>query len=125
MLVVDDDPRNIFAMTVLLEQGRAVVSEADSGQAALAMLEAGSDIDIVLMDIMMPVMDGYDAIRAIRGMERFAALPIIAVTGKTADGERQRCIDAGANDYVRKPVTTAQIYAALKPWLPTAELTGR
>ncbi len=76
------------------------------------------DIDIVLMDIMMPVMDGYETIRAIRAIDRFKSLPIIAVTGKVAAGERQRCIDAGANDYVPKPVDTAELLAALRPWLP-------
>ncbi len=77
------------------------------------------DIDIVLMDIMMPIMDGYDTIRAIRAIERFKTLPIIAVTGKAMAGERQRCLDAGANDYVPKPVDTAELFAALRPWLPT------
>ena len=77
------------------------------------------DIDIVLMDIMMPVMDGYDTIRAIRLIDRYADLPIVAVTGKSASGERQRCLDAGANDYVPKPVDTAELLAALRPWLPT------
>ena len=69
------------------------------------------------MDIMMPVMDGYDTIRAIRALGPFASLPIIAVTGKVMDGERQRCIDAGANDYVPKPVDTAELLAALRPWM--------
>ena len=118
ILVVDDDFRNIFAMTVLLERGRAEVVVAESGAQALEMLEATQGIDVVLMDIMMPVMDGYEAIAAIRATEQFAALPIIAVTGKAAAGERQRCLDAGANEYVPKPVDTAQLLAALRPWLP-------
>ena len=71
------------------------------------------------MDIMMPVMDGYETIRAIRAIDRFNDLPIIAVTGKAAAGERQRCLDAGANDYVPKPVDTAELLAALRPWLPS------
>ncbi len=83
------------------------------------MLERAPDIDIVLMDIMMPVMDGYETMRAIRAIEQFEALPIIAVTGKVMAGERQRCIDAGASDYVPKPVDTAELLAALRPWLPT------
>jgi CheY-like chemotaxis protein len=78
------------------------------------------DINIVLMDIMMPGMDGYDTIRAIRMIDRFTPLPIIAVTGKSAAGERQRCIDAGANDYVPKPVDAAELLAGLRPWLPTS-----
>jgi CheY-like chemotaxis protein len=118
ILVVDDDFRNIFAMTVLLERGRAEVVVAESGAQALKMLEATQGIDVVLMDIMMPVMDGYEAIAAIRAIEQFATLPIIAVTGKAAAGERQRCLDAGANEYVPKPVDTAALLAALRPWLP-------
>ncbi len=94
--MVDDDFRNIFAMTALLERGHAEVTVAESGAEAIAMLERTPDIDIVLMDIMMPVMDGYDTIRAIRQIEQFEALPIIAVTGKVMAGERQRCLDAGA-----------------------------
>ena len=83
---------------------------------------ATPDIDIVLMDIMMPVMDGYETIRAIRAIEQFEDLPIIAVTGKVVPGERQRCLDAGANDYVPKPVDTAELLAALRPWLPPVPL---
>ena len=118
ILVVDDDFRNIFAMTALLERGHADVIVAESGAEAIAVLERTPDIDIVLMDIMMPVMDGYETIRAIRAIDRFKSLPIIAVTGKVTAGERQRCLDAGANDYVPKPVDTAELLAALRPWLP-------
>jgi len=125
VLVVDDDFRNIFAMTALLERGNAVVTVAESGAAALALLAPGSGIDIVLMDIMMPVMDGYATIRAIRDLDHVKALPIIAVTGKAIPGERQRCIDAGANDFVPKPVNTTELLAALRPWLPaTARPAG-
>jgi CheY-like chemotaxis protein len=119
ILVVDDDFRNIFAMTALLERGHADVLVAESGAEAITVLERAPDIDLVLMDIMMPVMDGYDTIRAIRLVDRFAALPIVALTGKSASGERQRCLDAGANEYVPKPVDTAVLLAALAPWLPT------
>ncbi len=120
ILVVDDDFRNIFAMTAVLERGRAVVSVAESGAEAIASLERTPDIDIVLMDIMMPVMDGYDTIRAIRKMSGFQVLPIVAVTGKAAAGERQRCLDSGADDYIPKPVDTGVLMAALAPWLPAA-----
>jgi len=119
ILVVDDDFRNIFAMTALLERGHADVLVAESGAEAIATLERMPEIDIVLMDIMMPVMDGYDTIRAIRAIDRFSSLPIVAVTGKSASGERQRCLDAGANDYLPKPVETAVLLATLRPWLPT------
>jgi CheY-like chemotaxis protein len=118
VLVVDDDFRNIFAMTALLERGHAEVSVAESGRDALAVLELKPDIDIVLMDIMMPIMDGYDTIRAIRALPRFVGLPIVAVTGKVMPGERQRCLDAGANDFVPKPVDTSELLSVLGPWLP-------
>ena len=97
---------------------------AESGPAALALLAPGPGIDIVLMDIMMPVMDGYATIRAIREIERFKALPIVAVTGKVMPGERQRCLDAGADDFVPKPVDTGELFAALRPWLPAAQAAG-
>ena len=93
---------------------------AESGSEAIAALERVPDISLVLMDIMMPVVDGYAVIRAIRAIDRFKSLPIIAVTGKVVPGERQRCIDAGANDYVPKPVDTAELLAAIGPYLPTA-----
>jgi CheY-like chemotaxis protein len=118
VLVVDDDFRNVFAMKALLERGGAVVSFAESGSAALDMLEGKPQMDIVLMDIMMPVMDGYATIRAIRKLDHCKDLPIIAVTGKVMAGERQRCLDAGANDYVPKPVDTGELVAAISPWLP-------
>ncbi len=124
ILVVDDDFRNIFALTALLERGHAVVSFAESGENALALLEATSDIDLVLMDIMMPGMDGYDTIRAIRKLSPFEALPIIAVTGKVVHGERDRCIEAGADDYVPKPVDTVELLAAVGPYLPVRVADG-
>jgi CheY-like chemotaxis protein len=119
VLVVDDDFRNIFAMTALLERGAAEVTVAENGPEAITALEQNPDIDLVLMDIMMPGMDGYATIRAIRALPRFQALPIIAVTGKVVSGERQRCLDAGANDYVPKPVDTVELLTAIGPWLPT------
>jgi len=118
VLVVDDDFRNVFALTALLERAQAVVVTAESGPDAIDALERNADINIVLMDIMMPVMDGYTAIRKIRAHEQFQAIPIIAVTGKVVAGERERCLDAGANDYVPKPVNTAELLNAIGPWLP-------
>ena len=119
VLVVDDDFRNCFALTALLERGHADVTIAESGPEAIATLKRVPDIDIVLMDIMMPGMDGYTAIRAIRTLDDFTSVPIIAVTGKVVRGERERCIEAGADDYVPKPVDSVALLAALKPWLPT------
>jgi CheY-like chemotaxis protein len=117
VLVVDDDFRNIFALTALLENIDATVISAESGPDAISALQRSDTIDIVLMDIMMPGMDGYTAIRGIRALEPFKSIPIIAVTGKVVSGERQRCLDAGANDYVPKPVNNADLLAAIVPWL--------
>jgi len=122
VLVVDDDFRNVFALMALLERGRAEVTSAESGAEAIAVLERDPLIDIVLMDIMMPGMDGYAAMRAIRRSDRFKSLPIIAVTGKVVPGERGRCLDAGASEYVPKPVSTQELLATLAPWLPTAAI---
>jgi CheY-like chemotaxis protein len=97
------------------------VTVAESGAEAIAALQRNPDIDIVLMDIMMPLMDGYDTIRAIRRISGFKVLPIVAVTGKAAAGERERCLDSGADDYIPKPVDTASLMSALAPWLPTRE----
>jgi CheY-like chemotaxis protein len=118
-LVVDDDFRNIFAMRALLERELGVVVAAESGADAIALLEGKPEIDVVLMDIMMPVMDGYDTMRAIRAMNESRVLPIIAVTGKVMAGERKRCMDAGASDYVPKPVDASELLSALRPWLST------
>jgi CheY-like chemotaxis protein len=120
ILVVDDNPHNLLAMAALLERGRAEVTKAHSGAEALAALASTPDTDIVLMDIMMPVMDGYETIRAIRAVEKFRSVAVIAVTGKVMGGERKRCMDAGADDYVPKPVDSAELLAALRPWLPNS-----
>ena len=119
VLIVDDDSRNIFALTALLERGKLSVVAAESGLDALEILEQRTDIDIVLMDIMMPGIDGYEAMRRIRNRPEHADLPIIAVTGKAAGGERARCLAAGASDYIPKPVDTAELLVALKAWLPS------
>jgi CheY-like chemotaxis protein len=121
VLVVDDDFRNIFALTALLERGHAVVTPAESGPEAIAILKRQPEINLVLMDIMMPGMDGYAAMRAIREIDAFKSLPIVAVTGKADSGERERCIAAGADDYVPKPVDTVEFLAAVGPWLHTAD----
>jgi signal transduction histidine kinase/HAMP domain-containing protein/ActR/RegA family two-component response regulator len=121
VLVVDDDFRNIFAMTALLERLDATVVTAESGPVALVMLERNRDIDLVLMDIMMPGMDGYKTIGAIRAQDHLRTIPVVAVTGKVVVGERQRCLDAGANGYVPKPVNTAALLNAIAPWIPQAE----
>jgi signal transduction histidine kinase/HAMP domain-containing protein/ActR/RegA family two-component response regulator len=118
ILVVDDDFRNIFALTALLERAHATVIAVESGPEAIAILERDATINIVLMDIMMPGMDGYTAMRAIRMIESVKSIPIIAVTGKVVAGERDRCVEAGANDYVPKPIRTAELLGAIRTWLP-------
>ena len=124
VLVVDDDYRNSFALTAFLERRNAEVLVAENGSDAVALVEHTSDIDIVLMDIMMPLMDGYETMRAIRSLDHATTLPIIAVTGKVMPGERQRCIDAGATDYIPKPVDTEALVAVLKWWLDKARMVG-
>jgi signal transduction histidine kinase/HAMP domain-containing protein/ActR/RegA family two-component response regulator len=118
VLIVDDDFRNIFALTALLERGKLNVVPAESGPAALAILDHGPPIDIVLMDIMMPAMNGYETMAAIRKRPAYAELPIIAVTGKVVGSERERCLEAGASDYIPKPVDTADLLGALSEWFP-------
>jgi CheY-like chemotaxis protein len=117
VLVVDDDVRNIFALTSVLERQQMQVSYAENGLDSIAMLQANPDIEVVLMDIMMPGMDGYDAIREIRTMLQFRELPIIALTAKAMKGDREKCIEAGASDYITKPVDTEQLLSLLRVWL--------
>jgi CheY-like chemotaxis protein len=117
VLVVDDDIRNIFALTSVLEWHNMVVVPAETGREAIEALQAEPDIDAVLMDIMMPEMDGMDTMRAIRQQPQFKNLPIIAVTAKAMKGDREKCIEAGAWDYLSKPVDTEQMLAVLRGWL--------
>jgi CheY-like chemotaxis protein len=123
-LVVDDDFRNIFALTSLLERGHLEVISAESGEEGIALLERTPDVDIVLLDIMMPVMDGYATMRAMRRLPERASLPIVAVTANVTAGERQRCIDAGASAYVSKPVDTDELLLVLGEWLPSLTPAG-
>jgi CheY-like chemotaxis protein len=114
VLVVDDDIRNVFAMTSVLEETGMEVHSAETGQAALDALEEIPDMDFVLMDIMMPGMDGYETIRAIRAFAAFRPLPIIAVTAKAMKGDRLKCIQAGASDYVSKPVDIDYLISVMR-----------
>ena len=120
-LVVDDDFRNIFALTALLERGKIDVVPAERGSEALSILGERSDIDLILMDIMMPGMDGYEVMRAVRKLPQWADVPIIAVTGKVVGSERERCIEAGASDYIPKPIDTAELLTAIEKWLPVRD----
>ena len=116
-LVVDDDVRNTFALMTLLEDKKMEVLAAYNGKEALKLLEEHPDIDIVLMDIMMPEMDGYEAMRQIRIKPQFRKLPIIALTAKAMKGDKSKCIEAGANDYITKPVDTNKLTSLLRVWL--------
>jgi CheY-like chemotaxis protein len=117
VLVVDDDMRNIFALTSVLEHYDMEVVYAENGQDAIEMLTNTAGINVVLMDVMMPGMDGYEAMQAIRKMRKFKSLPIIAITAKAMKGDRDKCIEAGASDYVPKPVDTEQLISLLRVWL--------
>jgi CheY-like chemotaxis protein len=116
-LLVDDDPRNIFALSSVLERRGMHVQTATTGSEAIALLESTADVAIVLMDIMMPEMDGYQTISAIRQRPEFRRLPIVALTAKAMKGDREKCLDAGASDYLAKPVNTEQLLSALRMWL--------
>ncbi|MBC7913162.1 MAG: response regulator [Pyrinomonadaceae bacterium] len=117
VLVVDDDMRNIFALTSALQEYELNIQIANNGIEALKKLDEFPDTDIVLMDIMMPEMDGYDAMQAIRKQSRFTKLPIIALTAKAMKADREKCIDAGANDYVSKPVDMDKLLSMMRVWL--------
>ncbi|PYQ04529.1 MAG: hybrid sensor histidine kinase/response regulator, partial [Acidobacteria bacterium] len=117
VLIVDDDIRNIFAMTAVLERHKMDVVAAESGMDALEQIEKTPPPDIVLMDIMLPEMDGYETTRRIREKPQFKGLPIIALTAKAMKGDREKCIEAGASDYIAKPVDTEQLLSLLRVWL--------
>ncbi|WP_332855414.1 response regulator [Duganella sp. S19_KUP01_CR8] len=116
VLIVDDDMRNIFSLTSLLAEKGMLVLEAENGQEALLRLDEHPGINVVLMDIMMPEMDGYQAMRRIRADRRFGALPIIAMTAKVMLGDEQKCLEAGASDYLAKPIDTDKLMSLLRVW---------
>jgi CheY-like chemotaxis protein len=117
VLIVDDDVRNIFSLTAVLERHRMQVLSAENGKDGIDLLKKTSDVEIVLMDVMMPEMDGYEAMRAIRKLPQFKSLPIISLTAKVMKGDREKCIEAGASDYIPKPVNTEQLLSLLRVWL--------
>jgi signal transduction histidine kinase/DNA-binding response OmpR family regulator/CHASE3 domain sensor protein len=121
ILLVDDDVRNVFALTSALEQRGAKVEVGRNGFEAIAKLDENEAIDLVLMDVMMPGMDGLEATRRIRQDERFARLPIIAITAKAMKDDQEQCLAAGANDYLAKPIDLTRLYSLLRVWMPTLE----
>ena len=117
VLVVDDDVRNIFALSSVLERRGVSVLTAGTGREAIATLESTPDVAIVLMDIMMPEMDGYETMQVIRQNSLFRRLPIVALTAKAMKGDREKCLEAGASEYLAKPVNTEQLLSTLRMWL--------
>jgi CheY-like chemotaxis protein len=117
VLLVDDDIRNIFALTSVLERHGMEVLSAENGKDALETLQKAHRVDVVLMDIMLPEMDGYETTRRIREVPRFRKLPIIALTAKAMKGDREKCIEAGASDYIAKPVDPDQLLSLLRVWV--------
>jgi len=117
ILLVDDDTRNVFALSKILEERGMEIIKAENGKVALEFLNIQSNIDLVLMDIMMPEMDGYDAMKQIRSQEKFKSLPVIALTAKAMKDDKQKCIDAGANDYITKPIDVERLLSLMRVWL--------
>ncbi|MBU0992717.1 MAG: response regulator [Proteobacteria bacterium] len=117
VLVVDDDMRNVFALSKVLEEKGMRILKAENGQKALDVLKGTPDVDLVLMDIMMPVMDGYETIKRIRDQETFRKLPVIALTAKAMKEDKARCISAGASDYLPKPVDVNRLSSMMRVWL--------
>jgi CheY-like chemotaxis protein len=124
VLLVDDDVRNIFSLTSALEQKGIIVEVGRNGLEALAKLDEIPDIDLVLMDVMMPVMDGLEAIRRLRTDPRFTKLPVISITAKAMKDDHEQCIKAGASDYLAKPIDLDRLYSLLRVWLPDMERLG-
>jgi CheY-like chemotaxis protein len=117
VLIVDDDLRNIFAISTALENYKMVVSYAEGGREALEKLQQEDGFSAILMDVMMPEMDGYEATRRIRSLPAYSKLPIIMVTAKAMRGDREKCLQAGASDYITKPVDMDQLRSLLRVWL--------
>jgi CheY-like chemotaxis protein len=117
VLVVDDDVRNVFALTSVLERHGMRVTFAENGREGLAALKEHPETDIVLMDIMMPEMDGHQTMAAIRRIPAYRKLPIIALTAKAMKGDREKSIEAGASDYITKPVDIEQLISLMRVWL--------
>src|SRR5437870_1542815 len=116
--MVDDDIRNIFALASILESSyKLEVLYAENGREGIEPLKKRNDVTLVLMDIMMPEMDGYETIRQIRSMEDFKTLPIIALTAKAMKGDREKCLEMGASDYISKPVDVDQLISLMRVWL--------
>jgi CheY-like chemotaxis protein len=117
VLIVDDDMRNIYSLTNALEEEGLRCITAENGRAGIKLLMEHPDTDIVLMDVMMPEMDGYEATQEIRKMTKFVKLPVIALTAKAMKGDREKCLEAGMSDYIAKPVNIDQLLSLMRVWL--------
>ena len=117
MLLVEDDGRNILALVTALKRKGIAVQVAENGQQAIEILQERSDFDLIFMDIMMPVMGGYEAMKAIRNDLGMHRIPIIALTAKAMKGERDKCMEAGASDYIMKPLNIDQLFSLMRVWL--------
>jgi CheY-like chemotaxis protein len=117
VLVVDDDMRNIYSLRNVLEEEGVRCITAENGKAAIKMLKENPDVDLILMDVMMPEMDGYEATNEIRKIPEFIKMPIIALTAKAMKGDREKCLEAGMSDYITKPVNTEQLLSLMRVWL--------
>ena len=117
VLIIDDDSKNIFALSATLKAKGIVTASATNAADGIQLLHEDESITVILMDMMMPEMDGYDAIRQIRKRAQWKNLPVIAVTAKAMTGDREKCIEAGASDYISKPVDTDQLISLLRIWL--------
>jgi CheY-like chemotaxis protein len=124
LLLVDDDLRNTFALSKLLKQHGLHIVIADNGQMALEKLKEDRTIELILMDIMMPVMDGYQAMQAIRAQKSLGSVPIIALTARAMPEEQEKCMAAGANDYLTKPVDIERLLTLLRVWLFKQEIAA-
>ena len=117
VLIVDDDIRNVYALTIALEKYEMEIIVAENGREGIEVLQGNPDTDMILMDIMMPEMDGFEAIRRIRQISKYKALPIIALTAKAMKKSRKECLEAGATDYISKPVNIDQLFSLMHVWL--------
>ena len=117
VLIVDDDMRNVFALSSAIQDQGMSVTIGKNGREGIDQLEAHPDVNLILMDIMMPEMDGYEAMREIRMKDKFKDLPIIALTAKAMKGEKERCTEAGASDYLSKPVDTEKLLSLMRVWM--------
>lgn len=121
ILIVDDDIRNVYALTIALEKFEMDIIVAENGREGIEVLMENPETDLILMDIMMPEMDGFEAIRRIRQITEFQTIPIIALTAKAMKRDREECLDAGATDYISKPIDLDQLFSLMQVWLYSKE----